>query len=130
MNLWPTSDTGKEVYANGGNSIVSVDLVIRDGLAYIVIGDRIAAAAKFAPPTCSLEHLPANRRLFFLTAVWGAFSEDVREVMGGFSQAFDEAEESLGLGGIVCVAAQVFETGDSGSHQAEQLIRGGLRRQG
>ena len=39
--------------------------------------------------------------------------------MGGFPQAFDEAEESLGLGGIVRVPAQVFETGDGGGHQAE-----------
>jgi len=49
--------------------------------------------------------------------------------MGGFSQAFDETEKSPGLGGIVRVAAQVFETGDGSGHQAEQLIRGGLRRQ-
>ena len=59
-----------------------------------------------------------------------AFLEEILEVMGGFPQAFDEAEESLGLGGIVRVAAQVFEAGDRGGHQAEQLIRGGLRRQG
>ena len=80
--------------------------------------------------TGCLEHLLANRRPFFLTAAWGAFSEDVLEVMGGFPQAFDEAEKSFGLGGIVRVAAQVFEAGDRGGHQAEQLIRGGLRRQG
>ena len=56
-------------------------------------------------PTGLLEHLPANRRLFFLTVAWGAFSEDVLEVMGSFAQAFDETEESPGLGGIVCVPA-------------------------
>ena len=50
------------------------------------------------------------------------FSEDILQVVTGLSDAFDEAVELFGAGGVELVAAMAFQAGDHGFHKLKKLI--------